>query len=89
VEQMPELEHPVGEPQRRARVSLSPGCPAPTPSSPLVTEGDQCDALPKAYFSHLSRLQSETRKIRDRSHALAIESGWRDDTALAFVKRFV
>jgi hypothetical protein len=35
-------------------------------------------------------LQSETRKITDRGHALAIESGWRDvDTALAFVKRFV
>jgi hypothetical protein len=46
--------------------------------------------LPTAYFSHPSRLQSETRKITDRGHALAIGSAWRDvDTALAFVKRFV
>ena len=64
----------------------------------LIISGEKDNTVPwsiaNASFKRQKRNESAVTEIvemKDRGHALAIDSGWREvaDTALAFVKRFV
>jgi pimeloyl-ACP methyl ester carboxylesterase len=63
----------------------------------LIVSGEKDHTVPwaiaNASFKHQRRNSGVTEivEIKNRGHALTIDSGWREvaDTALAFVKRFV
>jgi non-heme chloroperoxidase len=62
----------------------------------LIIDGEKDNVVPWAIANASFKKQKKNRgvteivKIRNRGHALTIDSGWREvaDTALAFVKRF-
>ena len=63
----------------------------------LIISGEKDHTVPWAIANASYKQQDEQRglteivEIKDRGHALTIDTGWREvaDTALAFVKRFV
>jgi pimeloyl-ACP methyl ester carboxylesterase len=63
----------------------------------LIISGEQDDTVPWAIANASFQQQehnpgvTEITEMKDRGHALTVDSGWREvaDTALAFVKRFV